>query len=281
MASEGQREEAGVDLGGTEDHFKTSFCSIADKGERIEEMIPVIARLGYDGIEIWGPHLEDYLDRGHKLSHLHALLEEEGLEAPMVSPYFNFTENVEEREDSIASAERFVDYAETLDAPLVRAFVSHLGSEEAQPRHWRLAVESLKEIAGLGAKQGVGFALEIHSGQLMDTTSTSLQLVRRVAEENVGLNLDIYNLYERGEDPLTALDRLYPHVVHVHAKNGKAGSGENSLGQFLAEGDMDYRPFLRELRERKFGGFVSVEYFGPADWAEAARRELKYLDRFT
>jgi len=46
--------------------MKIGICSIAFKDERIEEIIPKVAKLGYEGIQIWGKHLQDYLKRGNR-----------------------------------------------------------------------------------------------------------------------------------------------------------------------------------------------------------------------
>jgi len=44
----------------------------------------------------------------------------------------------------------------------------------------------------------------------------------------------------------------------------------------LGEGAMDYAPFLRALAEVNYGGYVSVEWFGPEP-NRAAETELAYL----
>ena len=38
------------------------FCSIAFRTEPIEEIIPKLARLGYQGVEIWGHHIDGKSD---------------------------------------------------------------------------------------------------------------------------------------------------------------------------------------------------------------------------
>jgi len=50
--------------------------------------------------------------------------------------------------------------------------------------------------------------------------------------DNVKVNLDIYNLHAAGEDPLEALDRLFPYVANVHLKNGIRNGTKIVYGKF-------------------------------------------------
>ncbi|NLC47314.1 MAG: sugar phosphate isomerase/epimerase, partial [Firmicutes bacterium] len=125
--------------------------------------------------------------------------------------------------------------------------------------------------------EGIGFAVETHQGQLADTTRSTLRLVLQVDEENFGVNLDIHNLFAVGEDPVSALRLLAPYVVHVHAKN--ADETSRKYGVPLAKGNMDYAPFLQELSEIGYGGYVSIEWFGEGA-VENAASELAFLRKF-
>lgn len=258
------------------DRFKTSYCSIALRDLPLEEVIEKIGPLGYDGLEIWGPHLEDYLKR-FSMDELLAALAKYQLKVPMISPYFNLVSSQEELERSRQECKRFIGYAKALGRPLIRVFTGPAGSLEAAHWQWRQAARALKEFAQWGQEEGIGFAVETHQGQLADTTRSTLRLVLQVDEENFGVNLDIHNLFAVGEDPISALRLLAPYVVHVHAKN--ADETSRKYGVPLAKGNMDYAPFLWELSEIGYDGYVSIEWFGEGA-VENAASELAFLRKF-
>jgi sugar phosphate isomerase/epimerase len=135
-------------------------------------------------------------------------------------------------------------------------------------------VKGLKAICKVAEEKRIGLVLETHQGHLHDTSATSLRLIRQVGASNLGINLDIHNLYAMGEDPVQAARRLMPWVRIMHLKNRPRGVERGAA--YLAEGDMDYAPFMAEVLKLNYGGFASIEWFG-ADPAAAAKVEIAYL----
>ena len=246
-----------------------SFCSIAFRGSRIDDIIPRIAELGYDGIEIWGNHVEEFHRRNGEIRTLSDLLMDSQLSVPLISPYFSFTEGEAKQELSFRLARKFSFYSKVLGNAAVRVFVGPLTSGQANEEHWRLIVESLQRICD--ESQTSIFCLETHQGQLMDTTASTLEIIRRVERPNLRVLLDIHNLFAVGEDPPETVERLYQYTHHIHIKNFR---GDKAC--YLEEGDMDYRPFLRGLRSKGYDRYISVEWFGDNPW-KAAAHELSVL----
>ncbi len=256
--------------------MKISLCSISFREEPIEEIISQTAKLGYKGIEIFGEHLRKYLAAGGELASLRELAAGYGLSIPVISPYFNFTGSDEEYRRSFELAKEFIGYAVRLGCPVIRTFVSNVGSARATPRQWKRCISVLREICGIAAQKDIIFALETHPGQLMDSTEMTLRLLREVDASNLKVLLDIWHLFnEGGDDPLGALEKLFPYVVHIHAKN-MVRSKEGAKVVSLSKGDMDYDLFFRRLREKDYKGFISIEWFGDKPW-EAAEHEINYL----
>ncbi len=253
--------------------IRPAMCSIAWRNEPIERVAPLIAAAGYPGIEAWGPHLDRYVREHGVLAPLAQQFRDLGLQTPMISAYFDLANNLEA---SLETARRYLGYAADLGAPLIRVFTGGGDSAKASIAMWRSVTAGLKQICQMAAPAHVDLALETHSGHLHDTTDSTLRLIRQVAEPNLGVNLDIFNLFERGEDPLRALKRLLPHMRIVHLKNGIWDGARWQYGQPLSAGAMDYAAFLRALAECNYGGFVSIEWFGD-DPQSAANGEMNYL----
>jgi uncharacterized protein (DUF362 family)/sugar phosphate isomerase/epimerase len=251
--------------------LRAAMCSIAWREAPLEQALPIIAAAGYNGVEIWGPHLERWEQEHGGLETLASALRELGLQVPMISGYYDL---VKDLPGSLATARRYLAYARILGAPLLRVFTGGGDSALATIPLWRAVVSGLGELCALGRAQGVGMALETHQGHLHDTTASTLRLIRQVGMDNLYVNLDIYNLFMRGEEPVRALKRLLPWVRILHLKSGR--QERKFVGAPLAESDMDYPALLRALAEANYGGYVSIEWFGGHPEA-AAPQELAFL----
>jgi 3-dehydroshikimate dehydratase len=253
--------------------IKPSICSIGWREVPIQSAIEAASQAGYLGIEVWQPHVQRWLEAGGTLASLSALLNQHALTAPMLSGYYDLAERPVE---SLLDLERHAEQAEALNAPLLRMFTGGRSSIEALPATWDVVTATLQQACDMAARRGIGIALETHEGHLHDTTESTLRLLGSVARPNLFVNLDIYNLYAIGEDPVAALGQLRPHIRMVHLKNAIRQDESRRLGIALAEGDMPYAPFLRALAASGYDGYASIEWFGPSP-AEAAVSELRYL----
>ena len=256
--------------------MKSSFCTIGfqrnkwGRDRTIEvppgEILPVIARAGFDGAEIWAPHVADMGEA--ELDRITEQLRQLGLAVPMLSPDFDFTTSDESAARSMTEAARLIALAGRIGAKAIRVFTGKVGSADATAGQWDRAVRCLQELAERAGPGGVRWALETHGRNLMDTVDSTLELLGRVDRPTVGL---IFQPSTFGEDYLEALDRLRGHAFHVHATNRR--DGDRAL---LADGEMDYPRIFAGLREAGFDGFVSIEWMGD-DPARTAENEGAYL----
>ncbi len=256
--------------------IRTSFCTIAFQKNKwgrdrtveapLVEILPVVAEAGYDGVEIWGPHVADLDEKG--LQAVESALQADGLAVAMVSPYFDFTTDGDRAAASVAEGRALVPPARRLGSRGIRCFTGRVGSEEATEEQWVRTVACLRDLAD-GAPDLL-WALETHDRNLVDTIPAALRLVEEVDRANVRL------IFQPGTFPeayMEACRALAPVSCHVHATN-RAGGGRSGL----EAGDMDYGAVFACLAEADFDGFVSVEWMGE-DPAGAARREGPYLKR--
>lgn len=270
--------------------MKLSFCSIAFRktGESLTEIIPMLAQVGYEGVEIWANHLAG---DGTDVDTIASCLAEYDLCVPMISPYFNVTGDEGQWQTTVASARKYYDYAKALGAPLLRAFTGFLGSDEVDDDLWGLAVQRLTRLCDTAADRGLGIALETHPKTLVDKVPAIHRLLEDVSRPNLGLNLDIYHLWEQHKDPSWVWSQLRPFVRHIHAKNAvippsdgddyplfhdKQGLQEIDGVTYLGHGNMCYAPFLARLAREGFSDWISVEWFG-GDPLTAADHELTWL----
>lgn len=232
-----------------------SICSIAWRERPLDDAIAAAAKAGYAGVELWGPHLDAVCAQEGDLSRMGSMLEQLGLAVPMISPYWRIAA---EPEEALQSASRHIRYCQALGCPLIRGFCGGGDSADASPAVWQATIEGLTAICDMASAEGIGIALETHGGHLHDSTESTLRLIEAVDRPNLGVNLDIYNQFERGEEPLWALEQLRPHVRILHLKSK---SGEEHVR--IDRGEMAYRPFLLALLDGGYQGYASIEWFGP------------------
>jgi len=252
----------------------------------IEETLPKVAELGYQGVEVWGPQIDGKPD-----GELTALREEAGglaLGIPCITPYFCFTGTRQMWEDSMAIAKRFVHYADLLGAPYIRGLTSvHINlkdyrerpvaeldnlapSAEGTEQQWQQTIEAYKELASYIEALGVDvtFALETHGNNLSDTLAGCRRLLEAVDSPRLRI------LYQGflGQEPVEGVDGIYDAVVHAHVQYVGGRGGEKFL------------PVVRKLADKGYAGWVNVEFTDPPGegqglevlWQNAAR-DLKLV----
>ncbi|MFP4355835.1 MAG: sugar phosphate isomerase/epimerase family protein [Phycisphaerae bacterium] len=257
--------------------LQSSFCTIAfqdkkwAKDVRVErplfDILPTLAEAGYDAAEIWAPHAMQL--EPEQLVRTRGQMDQLGIGASLISPYFDFTTSSQTARDSLGTGRRCVEIATVLGASGIRCFTGKVGSAEATERQWDLAVANLQKLAALAEPAGLFLACETHSRNLMDTPESAKDLMQRVDRPNVGL------IFQPGtfgpETCYDALDMLWPWTRHVHANNRK---GDQPA--LLADGDIDYRRIFQQLRQAGVDGYVSIEWMGD-DVEQVARAEAAWL----
>ena len=253
--------------------MKASFCTNAfgNTQQAIEQAIPKLAQMGYDGLEFW----EQYLPNAD-LKWLKEIMDAHRLEIVQICPYFDFTTSSETWEQSIRDAERYIEYAIQLGGTFIRTYTGNVGSADATADQWDACVKGLQRICEMGMRHGIVFPLEthqvIHSGpNLTDTSPTTLKLLADVGMENLKVNIQTPLL---GESVFDTAAELGPYVVHVHAHNW-IGSWPNLT--FLDAGDEDFTEFARVLKDKGFDRYISIEHGSHHPPYETAAHEIQYL----
>lgn len=257
--------------------MRLSVCSIAWRGTSgynqqapatpFAELLPRIKGWGYDGVELWWPHLEGLNAAG--LTGLRDQLRSAGLAVPMISAYYNFTGTPAEAAESLALGHRVLAAAKLLGATGIRIFTGKKRSRGADAGEWRQCCSALRELAIAGwdpaaPSGGIAVAAEIHDWNLMDSIEGCERLIQQVDHSGFGF---IFHPSLFAPDPVPALHRLRPAVRHVHATNGAGG---------LADGPIDWKRLVTAFRASDYRGYLSVEWFG-AEPDTVAAREAAFL----
>lgn len=132
------------------------------------------------------------------------------------------------------------------------------------------AVERFHRIGEHAAGAGVQISLEMYEGTYLGTSQGSVDLVRAIGLDNVGLCPDIGNivrLHRPVEDWRTMLERMLPYTNYWQVKNylrdfDPATGAYFSAPAPLETGFIDYRSAIGMALEAGFSGPFCVEHYG-------------------
>ena len=257
-------------------NIELDFCSIAFRNEPLEQIIPRLAGIGYDGVELFFAHVEGRDNTA--LKSLRHLADHHGIRLPVFSPYFSFTRGPAEYDQTLKTAARAVEIAHILGATKIRTFTDvgpdGLASEQATPAHWQQAVRGLQAVTALD--RGIEFVVETHERTLADTVETTRRLLDEVAAPNLKVNFQACEGFRRyGVD--AAFVALAPWITHMHLQQV---TPVHTDGWVENAGAIDFPEFIGHVKAASYRGSMSVEYTWqgvPWERAASAHRYLRSL----
>ncbi|MCM3260502.1 sugar phosphate isomerase/epimerase [Paenibacillus lautus] len=248
----------------------------------IHEAMSIAAELAFDGIEIAcrEPHLspETSLPRVREMK---ALADGHGLEIPALAGYMGLFSTSGDAECAGAYDQfmGLLERAVMLEAGMIRIFQGGPNAFLAEDYHYAKAAFWIRKCAEEARAAGKRIVLEIHNQSLVETTDSALRLLELIGDDQVGLIHDAGNMYitdtEFGEE---SVRQLGSRLFHVHIKDerriGQGGApgtfknltrhGEEFFLQCrLGEGEVDHGGLLRELREQRYAGWLTLECAAP------------------
>ncbi len=149
------------------------------------------------------------------------------------------------------------DFAAALGVKSIACHIGFVPEDHADPDY--LAVRDMvRRICSHAATHGQTFALE--TGQ--EPADTLLSFLHDTGCGNLKINFDPANMILYGSgDPIEAFEKLAPHVVSVHAKDGDWPTAHGSLGRErpLGQGAVGIPRFVEALKRAGYKGSVNVE----------------------
>ena len=147
-----------------------------------------------------------------------------------------------------------------------------------------------RKVTEYGEQLGIRTCTENH-GYIAQDSDRVERLFNAVNHDNYGLLVDIGNFICVDENPITAVSRVAPYAVHVHAKDmyvrnmpteackHPTRGGNYFVGAVVGEGQIPVKQCLRILKRAGYEGYVSIEYEGVEDCICGIERGLKNLKR--
>lgn len=251
------------------------FQAVAFKGD-FESNVAKIAGWGYDGVElaIRDPKQVD----GDQLT---SVLAAHGLRVPAIGTGqawgeegLSFTDpNPAIRAAAIERTISHVPFAARTGAAIVIGLLRGIvkpGVSQAQAMDW--LVEALQQCCAAARPHGVRLALEPicrYETTLINNLAQGLELLERVAAENMGLMPDTFHM--NIEEPVIedSIRACGDRIFHFHVAD--------SNRWYPGAGHLDFRSILGALESTGYQGFVSGEFMPLPDADTGAQRAITFL----
>jgi fructoselysine 3-epimerase len=232
----------------------------------LRDAIRRLHRFGYQGIEIWGgrPHMYRH-DLDSELDDIKALLDECEMAVPNFIPaQFRYptilcSSNEAVRRDSVRYIEDAIDNALKVGAPSVSLCAGMTLYGESIDQSWTNLRQSIVELLDYTARTNLRLLIEpAHRAEstLILTVAAGLRMIREIKSERLGICLDTGHANVNGEDLAQVVRDLEGVPLHIHIDDNH---GDSDAHLVPGEGSIDYKPFVRALREIGYSGFVSAE----------------------
>ena len=253
------------------------------------EIAAIAQRAGFDGLELWEPHfirnqaaIFEYVEQGSL-----------PLPIQVCSAYHDLTDfssdNAHWAEEIFAKLLN----CKRLGIPVLRLFSGRLASQDASEHDWTAWFDRVARINAYCQQFDMDTVFENHPGTLLDSVAgveRLLAAVERYGWQRIGLNFDLFHVWEYGVDVLEYLQCWYPHVKHIHLKNAHSATDQfrfsnvyHPMGQYdqvapLLSGVVAMEEVIRFLVQQNYRGNATLEHFATPS-VEYYMKELAQLNQ--
>lgn len=267
------------------------------KALSIEEMIPKVARFGFDGIELMGrsPHASPLeLDKKKRIR-IRQLAESEGLEIPAIGGQTDFSfPDARMREWGLLHLIETIRLAKDLGAGIIRVFAAGFGDMRTEAnflQQWNWAKEAFKRATEVAESEGIILALQNHA-PIMHSYKSVLEMIEEVGSDFFKACIDPHCLWWADEPIEEAVHACGDLLVHSHLEDFRTLASMlefyNPKGWIkytgwefcpLGEGEVDHGTFVKTLKETNYSGYLVYPICGPVHRGhELELAPISYID---
>ncbi|MEY4916426.1 MAG: hypothetical protein RL616_339 [Verrucomicrobiota bacterium] len=153
---------------------------------------------------------------------------------------------------------RTLDYAAAAGSKHITILPGVFFENESRGTSIARSAEELNWLVAQASAAKLQLAVEPHVGSLIDTPERALDLVKRVP--GLGFTLD-YAHFTRVGISDARIEPLTEFATHLHMRAARRGRLQSSL----KENTIDFPRVLTALRQKKFNGWLALEYVW-IDW---------------
>ena len=245
--------------------MKIAYGTYAMPTVSLEEAIPILAQIGYDGVEICiGPkHIGSTPDEidGVRREELKRLLQQHSMGVPalMVLRHI-FEEDEDAHRDNLEHIRRVAQLARDLDigkAPVIAMGIG--GKSDLWERQRDQIIRRFKDYAQLASEEGFILAGEAHCNAAVDRSDRALWVIKAVDSPSIGLHFDIVHFYLAGERIEDSVRKMIPITTHTHITDARIHADGTFDLLLLGQGDLDTVAYVKAMHEAGWTDFITLE----------------------
>jgi sugar phosphate isomerase/epimerase len=242
----------------------------------LEDSLPVISGLGYDGVELalWR---KDNIDA----SRVKTLLKRHALEVPVISTGQVFTmekawfthPDQEIRKKAVDTVKGIVELAAEFDADVnISRVRGYIHDEDTREQALRRLSDCLEEVCRFAEPLGPKLLLEqmnMYETNLLHSVEEVGKYIQEVKIPNLRIHADTFHMNIHDVDMCAVLEKYSNLLGYIHF------SDSNRLSP--GSGHIDFPAIVGILEKVGYTGWAGIEVFTQPDNVEAARRSIEYL----
>ncbi len=243
--------------------MRIGYCTWGMMKVDIEEALPAIAQIGYQGIELavtpgWPTDL--YTLDAARLKRIVQLLREHALKLTAVAGHTSMCDDAEKNQVNMRRLRSSIDVAVELaqqgEQPILASLVG--GEAQAWDSRREILAERVHALGEYAASRGAILAVEPHCGTALDTPDKAVWLMQRVNHPAVRLNFDISHFDIIGIGIDECVPQMVPYAVHTHVKDQR---GRYPNHEFLTPGagPFDFVHYLQAMHQAGYTGYIAAE----------------------
>jgi sugar phosphate isomerase/epimerase len=224
-------------------------------------------RLGYDGLEMTIPKIEQYLAdvADPELDQLVTRLAP--LPVTMIDVLMPIeVRDVDDRKRLVSICRRMAAVADRLRCPALQVVALDNFQQDSWPERRTSLVDSLQELSDITAPHGVRLAIEPVTFAPLRRLKQALDLIDRVGADRLGLVLDTWHLWTAGEswDDVAGLSPDLIVAAQLSDTCARAGDqwADSDRSVLPGDGILPLSEAVDAIRRTGFDGPWSVELFG-------------------
>jgi len=279
---------------------KFSATTVALPHLTLQQQAALLARLGYDGMELrvrrvtdalraaaepsnWGYHINDVTPENfaEKAPEIRRVLDDAGIALAGIASNASCTD--------LEQVKLLVDGAAAAGAPFIRVGAAAGYKPDGSSEYRKIYGETVAgyaQVLQISRGTGVKVVLEIHGGTIHPSVSLAYRIVNQFDSADVGVIYDPQNMVRDGyETTALALDLLGPYLAHCHVGGHRPMPVESGAGGTewrweacpMAQGLFDFQTMMAQLRRIGYRHFISVEDFREAPAEEKLADAIAYL----
>lgn len=244
--------------------WKIGINSVTLKGTELTSALRIASESGYEGFGFWVRDLSNYLDAEGDLESLRRMVDSLGLDACELLAVRRWQKVPAERLDVAEQDARSVfDLAQAMGIDTVTSPAGEKMHDEEEFSR-RLAF-----VCDIASSYDITMALEFIAGRNMPDLKSTLDVVRSVENDNVGVLLDFFHLHKSQStlEDLRSASGEEIVLVHVDDVLGKPLEELRDKDRvFPGEGVLEIEAIVDALDDIGYQGYFSIEIFNESYW---------------